>query len=88
MPSSEEVPIQARNVRWLRYHGFVNMGQGAAENVSEFQSHINPMSFVMTVHHNDNFTMILVSLVNIDPTLTEFVTSHAKTYTNGFPLNG
>ena len=39
------------------------MGEGTAENVSEFQSQINPMSSVMTVYHNDNFIMILVSLV-------------------------
>ena len=37
------------------------LAEGTAENVSEFQSKINPMSFV--VYHNDNFTMILVSLV-------------------------
>ena len=61
--SSEEVPIQARNFRWLRHHGFLNMGEGTAENVSEFQSQINPMSSVMTVNHNDNFITILVSLV-------------------------
>ena len=39
------------------------MGEGTVENVSEFQSQINPMSSVMTVYHNDNFIMILVSLV-------------------------
>ena len=61
--SSEEVPIQARNFTWLRYHGFLNMSEVTAENVSEFQSQINPMGSVMTVHHNDNFTMIMVSLV-------------------------
>ena len=42
--SSEEVPTQARNFRWLRYHGFLNMGEGTAQNVSEFHSQINPMS--------------------------------------------
>ena len=62
--SSGEVPIQARNFRWLRQHGFLNMGEGTAENVSEFHSQINSMSSVITVHHNDNyFNMILVSLV-------------------------
>ena len=60
---SDGVPIQAGNFRWLRYHGFLNMGEGTAENFSEFQSQINPMSFVMTVHNNDNFIMILVRLV-------------------------
>ena len=40
------------------------MGEETAENVSGFQSQINPMGSVMTVHHNDNFIMILVSLVN------------------------
>ena len=39
------------------------MGEGTAEIVSEFQSQINPMRSVMTVHHNDNFITILVSLV-------------------------
>ena len=58
---SEEVPIQARNFRWLRYHGFLNMDEGTAENVSEFQSKVNRMSFV--VYHNDNFITILVTLV-------------------------
>ena len=53
--NSEEVPIQARNFTRLRYHGFLNMGEGTAQNVSEFQSQINPMNSVMTVHHNDNF---------------------------------
>ena len=36
--SSEEVPIQARNFRWLRYHGFLNMGEATSQNISEFQS--------------------------------------------------
>ena len=53
--NSEEVPIQARNFTRLRHHGFLNMGEGTGQNVSEFQSQINPMSSVMTVHHNDNF---------------------------------
>ena len=61
--SSEEVPVQATNFKWFRCHGFLMMGEETAENVSEFQSQINPMSSVMTVHHNDNFFMILVSLV-------------------------
>ena len=61
--SSDEGPIRARNFKWLRYHGFLNMGEVTAENVSEFQSQINPMGSVMTVHHNDNFIMIPVGLV-------------------------
>ena len=59
--SSDEGPIRARNFKCLRYHGFLNMGEGRAENVSEFHSQINPMSPIMTVNHNDNFIMILVS---------------------------
>ena len=36
--TSEEVPIQARNFRLLRYQGFLNMGDATSQNISAFQS--------------------------------------------------
>ena len=74
--SSEEVLIQATNLKWLRYHGFLNMG----EEVSEFQSQIKPMNSVMTVHHNDNFITILVD-TGAWSLLITFLMSHPQPYT-------
>jgi len=43
---SEEVPIQARNCKWLRHRGFLTMGEGTHENASELQVQINSLPVI------------------------------------------